>query len=140
MSLPAVLAPLFVQVALTFVLLVWLAYQRVTLIGSGAVKRNDIALREPNWPPRVLQIQNAVSNQLEVPVLFYVLTILAIVTRHADLLFVVLAWVFVLLRLVHASIHVTSNDVRKRGLTFITATTVLMVMWVIFMLRILLAF
>lgn len=140
MSLPAVLAPLFVQVALTFVLLVWLAYQRVTLIGSGAVKRNDIALREPNWPPRVLQIQNAVSNQLEIPVLFYVLTILAIVTRHADLLFVVLAWVFVLLRLVHASIHVTSNDVRKRGLTFITATTVLMVMWVIFMLRILLAF
>ena len=140
MSLPAVLAPLFVQVALTFVLLVWLAYQRVTLIGSGAVKRKDIALREPNWPPRTLQIQNSVSNQLEVPVLFYVLTILAIVTRHADLLFVVLAWVFVLLRLVHASIHVTSNDVRKRGLTFIAGATVLMVMWAIFMLRILLEF
>jgi hypothetical protein len=138
MSLPAVLAPLFVQVALTFVLLVWLAKNRVTLVGSGAVKRKDIALREPNWPPRVLQIQNAVSNQLEVPVLFYVLTILAIVTRHADLLFVVLAWVFVLLRLVHASIHVTSNDVRKRGLTFIAGTTVLMVMWAIFMVRILL--
>jgi hypothetical protein len=140
MSLPAVLAPLFVQVALTFVLLVWLAYQRVTLIGSGVVKRKDIALREPNWPPRTLQIQNSVSNQLEVPVLFYVLTILAIVTRHADLLFVVLAWVFVLLRLVHASIHVTNNDVRRRGLTFIAATTVLMVMWAIFMLRILLEF
>ncbi len=140
MSLPAVLAPLFVQVALTFVLLVWLAYQRMTLIGSGAVKRKDIALREPKWPPRVLQIQNSVSNQLEVPVLFYVLTILAIVTRHADLLFVVLAWVFVLLRLVHASIHVTNNEVRRRGLTFIAATTVLMVMWAIFMLRILLEF
>jgi hypothetical protein len=140
MSLPAVLAPLFVQVALTFMLLVWLAYQRVTLIGSGAVKRKDIALREPNWPPRTLQIQNSVSNQLEVPVLFYVLTILAIVTRHADLLFVVLAWVFVLLRLVHASIHVTNNDIRRRGLTFIAATTVLMVMWAIFMLRILLEF
>ncbi len=140
MSLPAVLAPLFVQVALTFVLLVWLAYQRVTLIGSGAVKRKDIALREPKWPPRVLQIQNSVSNQLEVPVLFYVLTILAIVTRHADLPFVVLAWVFVLLRLVHASIHVTNNEVRRRGLTFIAATTVLMVMWAIFMLRILLEF
>lgn len=138
MSLQAVLAPLFVQVVLTFGLMCWLAYQRVTLIGSGAVKRNDIALREPNWPPRVLQIQNAVSNQFEVPVLFYVLTILAIVTRHADLAFVILAWVFVLLRIIHASIHVTDNDVRRRGLTFIAATTVLMVMWIIFMLRILL--
>ena len=138
MSLQAVLAPLFVQVVLTFALLVWLAYQRVTLISSGVVKRTDIALREPNWPARTLQLQNAVSNQFEVPVLFYALTILSIVTRHADLWFVILAWVFVLLRIVHASIHVTDNDVRRRGLTFIAATTVLMVMWILFMLRILL--
>lgn len=138
MSLQAVLAPLFVQVVLTFALLVWLAYQRVTLISSGVVKRTDIALREPNWPARTLQLQNAVSNQFEVPVLFYALTILSIVTRHADLAFVILAWVFVLLRIIHASIHVTDNDVRRRGLTFIAATTVLMVMWIIFMLRILL--
>ena len=138
MSLQAVLAPLFVQVVLTFALLVWLAYQRVTLISSGVVKRTDIALREPNWPARTLQLQNAVSNQFEVPVLFYALTILSIVTRHADLAFVIPAWVFVLLRIIHASIHVTDNDVRRRGLTFIAATTVLMVMWIIFMLRILL--
>ena len=138
MSLQAVLAPLFVQVVLTFALLVWLAYQRVTLISSGVVKRTDIALREPNWRARTLQLQNAVSNQFEVPVLFYALAILSIVTRHADLAFVILAWVFVLLRIIHASIHVTDNDVRRRGLTFIAATTVLMVMWILFMLRILL--
>jgi hypothetical protein len=138
MSLQAVLAPLFVQVVLTFGLMCWLAYQRITLISSGVVKRTDIALREPNWPARTLQLQNAVSNQFEVPVLFYALTILSIVTRHADLWFVILAWVFVLLRIIHASIHVTDNEVRRRGLTFIAATTVLMVMWIIFMLRILL--
>ena len=137
MSLPAVLAPLCIQVALTFALLSWLGHQRVSLIGRGAVKPGDIALREPNWPPRVLQIQNAVSNQFELPVLFYVLTILSIITRHADLLFVVLAWLFVLLRLVHAYIHVTDNDVRRRGVVFITGATVLMLMWAIFMLRIL---
>lgn len=138
MSLPAVLAPLFVQVALTFALMLWMAYQRVTLIGSGQVKPRAIALREPNWPAHALQVQNAVSNQFETPPLFYVLTILAIVTHHADPLFVALAWVFVLLRLAHACIHVTSNAVRWRGIAFITATTVLMAMWAIFMLRILL--
>lgn len=138
MSLPAVLAPLFVQVVLTFGLLVCLAYQRVTLVRTGAVKREDIALREPNWPPRAMQLQNAVSNQLELPDLFYVLTILSLVTRHADLLFVILAWVFVLLRLVHAYIHVTDNEVRRRGLIFISGATVLMVMWAIFIVRVLL--
>ncbi len=62
----------------------------------------DIALREPNWPPHVAQVSNAYQNQLELPVLFYVLTILAWITRQADLLFVLLAWVFVALRLLHA--------------------------------------
>ena len=136
MSLPAVLAPLFVQVALTLALLFWMGYNRVSLVRRGEVKARDIALREPNWPPRVLQLQNAVSNQFELPVLFYVLTILSIITRHADFVFVVLAWVFVLLRLVHAAIHVTDNDLRRRGAVFITGATVLIVMWAIFMLRI----
>jgi len=63
-------------------------------------------------------LPTAYHNQLELPVLFYVLTILVIITRHADFLFVVLAWVFVLLRVAHAAVHVTSNHLGQalRGL------------------------
>jgi len=138
MSIQAVLLPLFVQVALTFVLLFWTGYLRSNLLKTGAVKPQDIALREPNWPVRVAQIGNAYDNQLELPVLFCVLTILAWVTRHADLLFVVMAWMFVALRLVHGYIHITDNDPRRRGLAFGLGALVLMVMWLIFMIRILL--
>ncbi len=140
MTYPAILAPLFVEVALTFVLLFWMGSLRLSALRSGAVHPRDIALREPNWPPRPLQIHNAYLNQLELPVLFYVLTILALVTRHADLLFVLLAWVFVVLRLVHAYVHVTDNDVPRRGSVFAAGAIVLMVMWAIFMIRILLGF
>ena len=56
-----------------------------------------VALREPSWPARNCK-SATLSNQLETPVLFYVLTILAWMTRHADLMFVVMAWVFVALR------------------------------------------
>jgi hypothetical protein len=91
MSIQAVLLPLFVEVALTFVLLYWMAYQRTSSLQAGEIEPRDIALREPNWPPRMAQVANAFQNQLELPVLFYVLTILAWITRHADLLFVVLA-------------------------------------------------
>ena len=93
---------------------------------------------EPNWPKRETQIANAYHNQLELPVLFYVLTILAIVTRHADLPFVVLAWIFVASRLVHAYIHVTNNDVNRRGPSFGLGALVLTIMWLIFMICILL--
>jgi hypothetical protein len=98
----------------------------------------DIALREPNWGKRETQIANAYHNQLELPLLFYVLTILAWITKQADLLFVVLAWVFVLLRLLHAAIHVTSNNVPRRYMTFVAGAIVLMIMWLIFIVRILL--
>ena len=88
--------------------------------------------------PRVLQISDAFHNQLELPLLFYVLTILAWITRHADLLFVLLAWVFVVLRLLHAYVHVTSNHLRQRAMLFVSAAIVLAVMWTIFMVRIVL--
>jgi hypothetical protein len=138
MSIQAVLLPLFVEVALTFVLLFWTGYLRTNLLKAGAVKPQDVALREPNWPPQVAQIGNAYQNQFEVPVFFYVLTILAWITRHADLLFVVMAWIFVALRLIHAYIHITDNDVNLRGPVFGVGALVLMAMWVIFMIRILL--
>jgi hypothetical protein len=137
MSVRFVLLPLFVEVLLTFGLFFWMAYYRVTLIRSRAVHPRDIALREPNWPPHVLKVANAAHNQLELPLLFYVLTILSIITRHADLIFVVLAWVFVLSRLAHAYVHTTSNDIRKRGPLFGIGLLVLLIMWVIFIVRIL---
>lgn len=138
MSIQAVLLPLFVEVALTFVLLYWTGYLRSNLLKTGAVRPQDVALREPNWPARVAQIGNAYDSQLELPVLFYVLTILAWITRHADLLFVVMAWIFVALRFVHSYIHITDNDVRRRGPAFGLGALVLTVMWVIFIIRILL--
>ncbi|HEY1474321.1 MAG TPA: MAPEG family protein [Pseudolabrys sp.] len=138
MSIQAILLPLFVQVTLTFVLYCWMAYHRVSLIRRGEVHPRDVALRQPNWPPHVLQVANAAHNQLETPVLFYVLTILTIITRHADLLFVVMAWIFVLLRLWHAYIHVTSNRITRRGSVFGLALLDLMLMWLIFIVRILL--
>ena len=138
MTIQAVLLPLFVQVILTFVLLLWAERVRVGAIRRGEVHMRDIALREQKWGKRETQIANAYHNQLELPLLFYVLTILAWITKQADLLFVVLAWVFVALRLVHAVIHVTSNHVPSRYIAFVAGAVVLMIMWLIFIVRILL--
>jgi hypothetical protein len=59
------------------------------------------------------------------------------VTRHADLIFVVLAWIFVIFRYLQAYVHVTSNQVRVRGSFFIFAAFVLAVMWLIYIVEIL---
>ncbi|MEJ2432146.1 MAG: MAPEG family protein [Pseudolabrys sp.] len=137
MSIPAVLLPLFVQVALTLGLLLWLGYLRRNDLKSGKVKVEQIALREPNWTVRTQQVVNCFANQFELPVLFYVLTILEIITRQADLIFLILAWVFVLTRLMHALVHTTSIMVMRRGAWYGFGAVALLVMWIIFMVRIL---
>ncbi len=138
MSIPMILAPLFVQVLLTFAVMLGMMYFRTTSLQRGETRVEMIANREPNWPPKATQFGNAFGNQFELPVLFYVLTILAIETKHADLMFVLLAWVFVALRVLQALTHVTSNDVRFRGGFFGASAIVLLVMWIIFIVRIML--
>jgi hypothetical protein len=136
-TLQAVLLPLFVEVILTFVLMLQMGALRRADYSSGAVKADDIALREPRWPQRTTQAANAFSNQFELPVLFYVLTILAWVTRHAGIVFVVLAWIFVICRVLQAYVHVTSNVVRYRGLFFSVGAVVLMIMWALYIIEVL---
>lgn len=139
MSIQMILLPVFVQVALTFAVLMWMARSRVAAVKGKAVKAGDVALGQLNWPPRVQQISNNYHSQLQLPVLFYVLTLLVIVTRSADLLFVVLAWLFVVSRLIHCYIHTTSNFMLYRFYAFATGMFILLAMWIIFAVKIILA-
>ncbi len=137
MSIQAVLLPLFVEVVLTFVLMLRMGALRNADYSSGAVRSQDIALRQPNWPARTTQAANSFSNQFELPVLFYVLTILAWDTRHAGYIFVIMAWVFVICRVLQAYVHVTTNNVRWRGRFYIVGALVLMIMWAIYIVEVL---
>ena len=128
MSMQATLMPVFAQVALTFVLLFWMQFLRMRAISRDQVPAHSIALREPNWPPRVTQIGNAYQNQLETPLLFYVLILLAIVTQTADSM---LSWLFVASRFVHAYIHLTSNRIDRRAPVFLVGAIGLALMWII---------
>ena len=137
MSLAAVLLPLFVEVVLTFGLMLGMGVLRNNDYRSGVVKPQEIALREPKWPAHTTAVANSFSNQFELPVLFYVLTILEWVTRHAGVLFVWLAWIFVIFRVLQAYVHVTNNNVRLRGALYSVSALVLMIMWAIYIVQVL---
>ncbi len=115
MSVQMVLLPLFVQVGLTFFLLLWAAR------GSGE-KRND----------------SRFADEFGLPVLFYVLIAIAFPLRRTDLVIVMLSWVFVVTRFAQAGILATSNDSRNRSLAWYAGVLVLLAMWVYFALKILL--
>jgi hypothetical protein len=138
MSFATILLPLFVEVLLTFALMFWMARSRIGALKAGQVKMGDVALGQTNWPPRVQAITNSYHSQFQLPVLFYVLTVLAMFTHQADYLFVVMAWLFVLSRFVHVYIHTGTNYVRHRFNAFAVGAFILLLMWVIYAVRILL--
>ena len=137
MTQTAILYPVFVQVFLTFFLQGWMRKERVGAVKRGDVTFGDISLRQAKWPARATQISNAFHNQLETPILFYAVIAFLMITSQVDLVFVILAWVFVLARLFHAFIHTTANRQPYRFYGYALASITLFVMWVLFAIRIL---
>lgn len=137
MSQFTLLLPVFAQVALTLGLLTWLGLSRVNAVNAGAVKIKDTALGQKSWPDSITQIGNCYANQFEVPVLFYALIALLLITGKGDGLMLGLAWAFVATRLAHAYVHTTSNYVRHRFMAFLAGVIILAVMWIIFGVRML---
>ena len=136
---PAYLAPLFVEVGLTFALLFWMGVCRVDAVTTGVVHPRDVALRQPNWPTGITQIANAYHSQLELPVLFYLVVVLSLFTAQSTTTLLVLAWAFVATRLFHALIHVTTNHMRRRFFVFLAGCLIVMTMWILFGLDLFLA-
>lgn len=131
MSPIAAFAPIFIQVTLTFALLVRLGLMRIRLVRSGTVPSRDYALGEAAWPIEVTQVANAFANQFELPVLFYLVTVLGFMTGRMSIALVVLAWLFVATRLMHALVHVTSNNIPRRFFTYVAGLCVLVAMWLV---------
>jgi hypothetical protein len=132
MSAATVLAPVFVQVVLTFAILLWLGKLRYDAVKSGAVQMRDIALEQSGYPPEIQQVANAFRNQFELPVLFYLVSLLSLFTARASLTLVILAWLFVLTRIFHALIHVTTNNVPRRFSVYFVGAVILMLMWLVY--------
>ncbi len=137
MTQTAILYPVFVLVLLTFFLQGWMRQERVGAIKRGEVRFSDINLRQQAWPPRATQISNAFHNQLEMPILFYALVAFLMITSQVNIIFLVLAWLFVVARVFHAYIHTTANQQPHRFYAYAAGSVILFVMWLLFAIRIL---
>lgn len=131
----ALLGALWAQGALVFALIVVMYQRRVPRIMDGRVKIKDIALDKTGWPQDAQQASNAYENQFELPVLFFVAGA-GLIWLGAGWFEAVLAWLFVLARIAHAVIHVTTNRVRHRFLAFCIGVAVMAVIWLDFGFRI----
>jgi hypothetical protein len=133
----SLLYPMLGQVLLTFVLILWTGRVRTREIRAKRVRIRDIALAGDAWPDDVKKISNNMHNQYETPILFYVLCGVAIYVGATGILMTLLAWAYVVSRLVHTAIHVTSNNVPRRFFAYTAGLAVLILMWIVVAARLL---
>ena len=117
------------QVVLTLGILVWLSLERVPRVARGEIAAGDIAVDREAYPLQARLLSNSFDNQFQLPVLFYVAVLLALWHGGAGWVEVVLAWLFVALRYVHAAIHVTVNRIDQRFAVFAAGLVVLGLLW-----------
>jgi hypothetical protein len=120
-----IFAPVIVQVALTFWLYIYLAIAKSRALKSGEVDEARRALHDDAWPDSVLQINNCIRNQFEVPILFYILIVILWSIGSINIFVHVSAWAFVFSRIVHAIIHTGSNFVPLRRKLFMAGCFIL---------------
>ena len=105
------------------------------------VKEKKVNLRyyrrydEGQEPDETRFVARNVSNLFEMPVLFYAVCLLIFAAQISNLPLLILAWVYVALRVVHSLVHVTRNVVPVRFNIFVVSDLVLAAMCILVLVR-----
>lgn len=134
-----ILLPVFAMFLLTAFCVVRLGFLRLGAIRRGEIDPRYFRLYRDYDEPEKLRLHSRhLVNLFETPVLFYVIMIIAFVTQQNGRLPIVLAWLYVLLRFAHTSVHLTSNNVRVRFLLFALGAVLLFALWAVIFVAIIL--
>lgn len=123
--------PMASLVFLTFFIMYLLLVLRVKAVRSRKVSPKYFKLNKgDDIPDNMLAVSQNYSNLLELPVLFYLVCIVAIILNQGVEYFIIHAWAFVLFRYIHSYIHVTYNHILHRLSAFAISGFILLSMWI----------
>ena len=120
--------PVVLQMLLTMLVFVRLINVKVRELKAGKVDLPRRGLHEDAWPDSVLQVNNNIRNQFELPVLFYGVCFILWGLEAVGVIALVLAWLLVVSRIAHTWIHLTSNYIPNRRRLFTVGWWVLLAM------------
>ena len=127
----SIIYPMAALVLLTVVILLLILYFRVKAVRARKIsplyfKHN----KGGELPDHLISITQNYNNLLELPILFYAVCLIVLVLQLDNISFVILAWIYVILRYIHSYIHTTYNHIIHRLISFALSCFVLTAMWV----------
>lgn len=121
--------PMCAMFLLVVIVLGVMFFARVRAVRAGSIKISYFRTLQGGEPAESIQAARHFINLFEAPVLFYVACILGLILPIQSIVFVILAWCYVLARAMHAFIHIGKNDVFKRMRAYGLSWLVLLGMW-----------
>ena len=123
--------PVLAMIALTIAVWLRMFFTRVGEMKRERIQMQDVAL-SAQAATRFSDTRAADNfrNLFELPVLFYLAVVVAVLTGQVTMVTVSLAWAFVVLRIVHSAIHCGYNTVNHRFRAYFAAGVALWSLWI----------
>ncbi len=131
MTALSLVGPVLALIAWTFVMWVWMYATRIPAIQSAKVDMVEVSRTgaKLELPPEVARVADNYNHLHEQPTVFYALALAAQISGALDSASLLLAWGYVLLRVVHSLVHATKNVIIVRFSVFALASLVLFLLF-----------
>ncbi len=128
----SILWPTFALVALIFIVSLTMFVARAGHIRRNPPGPDTFASGEAasRYFAPIEMPANNYRNLFEMPVLYFALVPLLLITNQDGAVQVALAWIYVALRALHSFVHIGPKKVPVRALLFALSAVVLMAMWI----------
>ncbi len=121
--------PVLAQILIPLVVLILNGKRKAGDVKSGDFDRDKAAMDNEAWSELTILTSRNLANQFQFPVVFYVLCLVLASLNAVSTAVLVVAWLFVVARYIHAYVHVTTNYVPTRFRAFIFSIVLLMVLF-----------
>jgi len=122
--------PMFAHLLLSaslYVILTVFRAPKIWGLGARADGSNPFALYEP-------RVNANLSNQFEWPVFFHIICLCLIVSGgFSGGIYLALAWLFIIGRLIHSGVQILTGNIRLRGVVFTVNFLAVLAMWGLFL-------
>lgn len=131
-SSPALLAPAAALVVWTLIMLLWMAFARISAFKAANI---DLGKARPGGrgvdlegvlPPHVNWPAHNYTHLVEQPTLFYAIVIILALLEQGTAVNIGLAWVYVILRIAHSLWQARINTIPVRFTLFILSSVALL--------------
>jgi len=128
MNQQLIVQPVVALMLLTLLVWLYMYAKRIPYIVGHKIPGKLIATPEllnARLPQELSYSSNNLKNLFELPVIFYALCLLLLVTQKVDVTYLYAAWTYVALRTAHSLIQCTRNVVEQRFAAYLLSSLVL---------------